>query len=157
MAEVAVAMLVVSVMLVAALNTVGAARLSQSRTADRLRATLLAEDLMTEILQQAYREEGEPDLGALPWLTPRVRVTMNDVDDYDGWTSTPPCYRDGSPIPDAAGWTRAVEVVCVDPDDFMTVSVLDTGVKRITVTVSYEGRRLVEVVSIRTEQWGVIE
>ena len=51
---------VTSIMLVAAIHSVGVARLSQHNVADRNAALLLANDLLSEILQQDYCD---PDYG----------------------------------------------------------------------------------------------
>ncbi|OHB74408.1 MAG: hypothetical protein A2Z25_19770 [Planctomycetes bacterium RBG_16_55_9] len=56
--EAVMSMLIVGTMLVAALSTVGASRLSQYKTSRSHCGRLLAESLMAEILRQDYQEPG---------------------------------------------------------------------------------------------------
>jgi len=152
MVESVVAMVVVTVMLVATLNTVGAARTGERRMGDRSRGVLLAQQLMSEILRQSYEEpedvpgfgrEASEDFGG-------GRARYDDVDDYDGWTAMPPEYKDGTEIPNLTAWERTVSVVWADLNDLTQQSVSATGVKRITVTVLRNGVPTAELVAIRT-------
>ncbi len=60
MIEVAVSMVIVSVILLTAMNMVGAAGQSTRSMTDRGTGHLLAEQLMAEILAQAYEDPDEP-------------------------------------------------------------------------------------------------
>jgi len=154
LAEAVVSMLIVSVMLVAALNTVGASRTTQKKTADRSRGFLLAENLMSEVLQQAYED---PDLapGSFGLEGAEVgdgsRSLWDDVDDYDGWSASPPQQKDGTELGEFKGWTRSVEVRWVNPAELATLSGTDTGVKRVVVTVTDGATVVVSLVAIRTD------
>ncbi|HVT79556.1 MAG TPA: hypothetical protein VHM90_02775, partial [Phycisphaerae bacterium] len=59
-----------------------------------------------------------------------------DVDDFNGWSESPPQDRAGNPMQDLAGWSRSVRVDFVSIANPTTVSATDAGLKRITVTVS---------------------
>jgi type II secretory pathway pseudopilin PulG len=74
MIEAAISMIVVALMLVAALNLVGASRLSQHRVALIGHGRLLAEHLMAELLRQDYHAL---DAG-----------TVEELDGPGGWTRT---------------------------------------------------------------------
>lgn len=153
--EAAVCFLIVGLMLVAALNTVGASRRTQYVTSSRSRGELLAEGLMAEILHQAY-EEPPPDppvFGVDAGEGAASRANWDDVDDYHGWSASPPQNKDGTVMADLAGWTRSVEVVWVNPDDLKQASAVPTGVKRITVTVRCDSLVLAARVAVRTEAW----
>lgn len=151
MVESVVAMVVVAVMLVAALNTVGAARTGERKMSDRARGMLLAQALMTEILQQDYEEpDDNPGFGRESSESSADRAGYDDVDDYDGWTSMPPEYKDGTEIPNLTEWERTVSVVWADLNDLTQQCVSATGVKRITVTVLRNGVPTAELVAIRT-------
>jgi hypothetical protein len=81
-----------------------------------------------------------------------TRLDFDDVDDYDGWTASPPQEKDGTELTEYAGWTRNVTVEFVDafaPGGSATVS--DTGAKRITVTVTDPRGAETTVVSVRTK------
>lgn len=151
--ESVVAMAIVGVMLVAALNTVGASQVAQKKLGDRARATLLAQDLMSEILQQAY-EDPDGAAGSFGLGSDEVgagnRALWEDVDDYNGWSAAPPQCKDGTVIPGFDGWRRIVEVKWVRTADHTIVDNTDTGVKRITVTVLYQDAPLAKLVALRT-------
>jgi MSHA pilin protein MshD len=153
LAEAVISIIIVSVMLVAALNTVSATRTTEKKIGDRSRGLLLAEDLMAEILQQAYEDPGLPP-GSFGLGGDEVgdgsRNLWEDVDDYDGWSASPPQQKDGTELDDFDGWTRSVEVVWVNPLDLCQVSVTDTGVKRVTVTVTDGDAVVIPLVAVRT-------
>jgi MSHA pilin protein MshD len=151
--EAALSTVVVGVMLVAALQTVGAARIAQCRNADRVRGAELASDLMAEITAQAYEDPALPtgSFGlALSKAAGGTRSKFNDVDDYDGWTESPPQQKSGAVIPGFTGWTRAVRVRWVVPANPSATSLTDTGAKLITVTVSRNGVTVMRLSSIRS-------
>lgn len=152
--EVAVSILIVGGLLVAALNTLGASRMSQLRTADDEHAHMLAQQLIAEIIAQPYEDPDvqtsslglEEDVSAQP----TARTLYDDVDDYAGWSSSPPCYKDGSAIEGLSDWQRAAEVVWVSSDDLETPVSTETGIKRIGVTVKRGEVILAELTTLRT-------
>ena len=73
------------------------------------------------------REAGEP-------ATPRT--AWDDVDDYDGLSESPPKTKDGVALPGATGWTWAVTVKFALAAAPGTDSLTETGLKRMTVTVT---------------------
>jgi hypothetical protein len=151
--EVSVSILLVGLLLVASLTTVRAATHGQFFNGEKVRAVLLARDLMAEILKQSYREPDQPpDFGPEPSETAGgTRNNFDDVDDYHGWNEAPPARRDGTPLANLAAWQRSVIVQYVDPDDFTLVVASDQGVKRITVTVNRAGTTMASIVMIATQ------
>lgn len=141
--EVTTSTLIVGVMLVAAMNTVGTSARSQRSNSDEGRGSLLASDLMTEILTLPYTDPSGsgvmgPETGE---TTGGTRTAFDDVDDYHNWTATPPQDKQGTAIPNTAGWTQSVQVVLVNPNDLTSTSYGSlVPVKRITVTVSKSSR-----------------
>jgi hypothetical protein len=75
------------------------------------------------------------------------------VDDYDGWSASPPQLADGTTMPDLAGWTRSVHVTRADPLDVSQASGAESGIKRITVQVTHLGAPAAELTAIRTAAW----
>ena len=151
LAEVLVSLLVVSTMLVAALNMVGDATIGQQKTSDRGRGQLLAQDLMIEILAQSYEEPVDPPtFGREATESDVSRANYDDVDDYDGWDASPPEQKDDTEIPDLNGWRRSVTVEYLDPNDLTAVAGNDLGIKRITVTVKRGDVVAVSMVAVRT-------
>ncbi len=171
--EAVVSITVVGVMLVAALETVRATAQGRAVQADTRERETLANRLMMEILQLPYAEpmwetltfqrggttytSSEP----LPWNAPSfgresdeldgTRVGFDDVDDYDGWTESPPKSRDGTPLPDKTGWQWSVSVTYVDLATLTPSGGVDTGIKRITVTVTDDRGAQSSLVAMRTK------
>ncbi len=151
LAESLVSMLIIAGLLVVALNTVGDATVGRQNIGDRSRGQLLAQDLMVEILAQAYEEPVDvPFFGPEAPETSTSRADYDDVDDYDRWEASPPQKKDGTEIPDSTGWRRKVTVEYTDPDNLVAKMVSDTGVKRITVTVEHNDIVVASMVAIRT-------
>ncbi len=149
--ETVVSMLIVGTMLVAALNTVGASRLSQYKTSRGNCGQLLAESLMAEILRQDYLDlDGAPVFGLESGEAGAIRADFDDVDDYHGFSSSPPTSKDGTAISALAGWQRSVIVEWVDPMDVTRVQGSETNAKRITVTVSCDDMQLASLAAIKT-------
>lgn len=159
MVEVAFATVIVSVILLTALNMVGATGAGLRSITDRATGNLLAQQLMAEILQQDYED---PDAAPGSFGTEgieavtRDRSYFDDVDDYDRWSSSPPKSKDGSVISGYLGWQRRVDVAWVDPIDTGQILLSDTGVKRAVITVTRNAVKVAELQAIRT-QTGYIE
>ncbi len=164
--EMVISIALVGVMLVAALNTVGAAKLGQRALYGRLSGRQLAEDLMVEILQQDYADAASLYMiaGGI-FDTGFVTVTMgpepgedasgnrsafDDLDDYNGWSASPPQEKDGTVMGWLAEWQRSVVVNCVQSGDLSALSPDEVGARRITVTVSRDGIPVAELVALRT-------
>lgn len=152
--EVTISVVIVSVMMVAALTTVSSVMRARQVGQNGQVARTLAEMLMAEIMSKEYQdpetvgksfglETGEAATGN--------RSLFDDVDDYDGWSASPPQWPDGVVIPSRQDWTRSVDVVCISPGDLnMELPTgWDFGLKRITVTVSYNGEEMVTLMAIR--------
>ena len=149
--EAFVSVVIVAGMLVAALSAVGASRLSQQRTSEYSRGQLLAESLMAEILQQDYLDPNDtPVFGCESGESTSTRADFDDVDDYDGWSSTPPVAKDGAQLVGLSGWQRSVTVKWVNPADTGEVKSSETNAKRVTVTVSCNNKQVGSLAAIRT-------
>lgn len=149
--ETVICMVITGVMLVAALSAVAASRTGQYKITERQRGELLAQELMAEIVAQGYKEsEEDANLGTDAGETGNVRVNWDDVDDYSKWSAAPPQEKDGTAIPGLEGWERSSEVDWVDPADIEDIVVAETGVKRITVTVSHNGTPVATLTALRT-------
>lgn len=82
--------------------------------------------------------------------TTNDRSDFDDVDDYDGWSSTPPQLKGGTPLDQFAGYGRSVVVEYVNPGNPNQTIPSDGGIKRITVTVTYAGGKSTTLEAIRT-------
>ncbi|MEN0019407.1 MAG: hypothetical protein AAF747_00830 [Planctomycetota bacterium] len=144
MVEAVMAVLLVGVTLVAALDALGSSRRSQLSIDQRGRGQALAEQLMAEVRAKAYADpERDPAAGAMhrtglgPDSGETGRSQWDDVDDFDTFFETPPRNADGSAILGADDWQRLVTVKLVDPDD-------------VSSRVDYdEGSKIIEVLAIR--------
>ena len=148
--EAVLSLVVIAAMLVAALTTVGAARLSQQKTSDASRAQRLAEDLMAEILIRPYADPDQsPTFGPEASESTTTRNDFDDADDYNGWSASPPQTKDGSAIPNLTGWSRSVTVEWVEPMDVSQVKAFETNTKRITVTAKHGSIPRAVLVAVR--------
>lgn len=152
--EVAMSSLLVGVLLVAALNTVGARLRHQLLLSERHQAMLLAEQLTSEVLTCDYEDpDGAPVFGPEPSESGSGRELFDDVDDYHGWDAAPPEDRDGTPIANLSDWRRTIDVEYVEANDLTAASISDEGFKRITVEVFRNGKSLAKQVSLRSRAW----
>jgi PKD repeat protein len=148
--EVTVAVVIVGVMCVAALRAVSMGRKLQKTTSDRARGEQLAIDLTNEILAQNYQtaifglESGKSNAN---------RSQFTDVDDYNGWTESPAQDRSGNALAGTTGFTRSVTVQWADPTTWAATSTANTGLKLITVTVTYNGAKMATITAYRSIAW----
>ena len=105
-------------------------------------ALTYADALLEEIVSKEFED---PDGSAGSFGTEEGgRSSYDDVDDYDGWSQSPPTRLDGTALDDYAGFTRSVEVHNVtdsDPDPTSPESDGSTELKRIRVRVTWTGGR----------------
>jgi hypothetical protein len=152
MVEVVASTMIVGLMAVAALNGLGAATRSAMSTGDRAVAHGLADELMAEILQAAYRDpQGGTVFGREAGEPVGPRAAFDDVDDYDGWNRSPPQYQDGTVMPARADWRHRVQISYVDPENPSLAIGSDQGVKRIHVAIEYRGQVLAEQTAVRAD------
>ncbi|MFC1498741.1 type II secretion system protein [Verrucomicrobiota bacterium] len=98
-------------------------------------ATLLADDLAYEIRSKIY-EEPTNSFGA---EESSPRSNFDDVDDYDGWSESPPRTIEGTAMTDYNGFTRSVIIMNVltnNLDPAVPEPDGSTSFKRIEVVVS---------------------
>lgn len=172
--EVGVCVVIVGVMLAAAMQTLATSSVGQYKIAERARGTELAHALMNEVLQQAYSEpsgSGSPPGPTPPTPPPappagpptppgpaglgaeagEVRATFDDVDDYNGLVENGPKTKDGiARLGAGATWKRTVAVTWVNPLTLADMSPqVESGLKRITVTVSHNGVPVTTLVAMK--------
>lgn len=150
--EVTISTLIIGLLLLAALKSSGQMLRSRAATSDPLRGELLARELLTEILNAAYKEPSAPVFGPESGEATGNRSLFDDVDDWHGWTASPPRQKNGAVIPSFTGWQRSVTVQLVNVANPATLSNTDQGVKRITVTVRKNGTVVAQEVSLRSDK-----
>lgn len=141
MVELVVATLLVGVLMSASLTAAGQSLLGQRKRSDRIIGQHLAHSLLQEVLDEEYEE---PDgsltlLGVDSLETVGLRSSYDDVDDYDGYSESPPKAADGSTLSGYTGWSRTVQVDWLDATTLNPTGSTNTGVKRVRVTVAIGG------------------
>ena len=114
----------------------------------------LASDLVAEIIATAYEDPNDdPGFGPEGVEGAGPRSGFDDVDDYNGWSSQPPKYRDGTTIPNREDWRRQVTVQFVQPNspNLPTVGSADEAPSESTVVVQYHDQDIAEQSVIRTD------
>ena len=154
MIESIMAILIISVMYVAALNTIGASRVSEAVIADQRRGHQLAQQLLSEIVMLPYVDPNG-DSGTLGVNGSEGaagnRSNFDDVDDYNQWTEGPPQSKSGAVMSDLDEWKRTVDVTWIDPDDLARTRTEETSLKRITVTVKHRSKVVAILQAIRAK------
>lgn len=151
--EVTISTLIIGLLLLAAMKSSGQMLRSRAATSDPLRGELLARELLTEILNVAYKDVTSPVFGPEFGEVNGNRSLFDDVDDWNGWRASPPRQKDGTVISSFTGWQRDVTVQLVNVTNPATPSNTDQGVKRITVTVRKNGMVVAQEVSLRSDKY----
>ena len=163
--EVMISTLLVGVVLVAAMKTVGAVFRTRQVNAQLGVGKVLAEQLMSEILQARYEDPeetvvplGDPSnpLGIETDETNTTRADFDDVDDYEQWSGVPPEDKDGAPLAGYENYERTVQVTHVQPDSGNTATNTETGLKRISVTVTEPSGDEIVCTALRS-RFGAVE
>ena len=150
--EVVASTMIVAMLAVATLNGLGAATRSADSIGNRAIAAGLADELLSEIVQQPYSDpNGSAVFGRENGESASPRSAFDDVDDYDSWTASPPQYRDGTTIPNRTNWRQLVFITRVTPANPTVTSATDQGAKRIRVKIEYKDQILVDQSAIRTD------
>lgn len=154
--EVIISTMLTGVVMLAALNSLGAASRASLSSSQRAQATALASDLMNEVMGQAYLDpDGSPTFGPETGESTATRADFDDIDDYAGWNASPPQDIAGNDSPMGSDWRREVAVVHANPDDTRTAldDTDDQGVKRIKITIKHKGDAVIKLFSAATPAW----
>jgi hypothetical protein len=143
---------IVSVLILMSLSSMGSIAKGRQVVTQGYQGTMLAEQLMTEVCQNRYIDPNNGTAlapAANEKSTPASRNLFVGVGNYNGWSESPPQYKNGTTIPNFTSWTRAVAVAYITPST-MAVSATDTGVMRITVTVTDPRGSVTTLVGLRS-------
>lgn len=149
MLEATAATIIVGLSMVASMRAVRSSITAQRRAAEVEKAAYLASAMIAEIKELAYQNPTTP-VSFGPESGETGRNTFNDVDDYNGWTESPPQNPDGTVLPDLSAWTRKVTVAWVAPTNVTQTSLVETGAKLITVSVLHNNIVRATRVGVRT-------
>ncbi|EMI22063.1 PKD domain protein [Rhodopirellula maiorica SM1] len=151
-----ISVMLVGILMVGALQTIGASKRREMATLDRLLGQQLAGAMMNEILLQAYRE---PETGEASTFGPESgestdnRSRFDDVDDFHDWSASPPQDRSGETISGFDQWSREVRVVWADAETLSETTATHTGLKKIIVSVSQNAEVVSTLVGYRSIGW----
>ena len=138
--EIVIAIMVVSIGLTATMRLVPL--LLQSAAASRHIAVCerLGFDMLAELDLLPFEDPESGGFGLEAGESSATRTLFDDIDDYHGYSETPPSTKNGSAIDGASGYTRSVLVRNVNPADYTEFRTDGTtDAKLITVTVSRGG------------------
>ncbi|MBV8781637.1 MAG: prepilin-type N-terminal cleavage/methylation domain-containing protein [Phycisphaerae bacterium] len=149
--EATLSVLIVSILMVAAMAAADVAITTQSRTGDRAAGRWLAAGLMTDVLSLAYQDPNYPTttLGIDPGESANNKATFDDVDDFNGWSESPPQDKGGNVIPRFTNWKRTVTVQWCSATAPSTISGSETGCKLITVQVFHNNVMMATRVALK--------
>jgi MSHA pilin protein MshD len=149
--EAAISVILVATLLVGAVGVMGSVARARQLQNARSRRIALAQALMAEIVQAHYVDpDVSGNFGTEFGEWGGTRTDFDDVDDYDGWSASPPEAKGGTALTGYEGWTRQVAVHYVrsaPPDDTVAG---DLGLKRITVSVTDDLGKKTTLVSLRS-------
>ncbi|MEO1584643.1 MAG: hypothetical protein AAFR96_08735 [Planctomycetota bacterium] len=111
---------------------------------------VVAEDLRSASAIEEATNEIAKELGVTAEELVTTRLLFDEVVDYAGYTSAPPRFADGTPIPGTDGWTRSVEITEVSPAYIEGEAAADTGVYRVRVEATKAGRIAGEIIFYRS-------
>mgnify|MGYP002624844981 CR=1 FL=1 len=150
--ETTIAVLLLGLTLVAALQSVGATAKSQIIHKRRAQAVALADALLAEIAQLPYEDptDGGASIGLDTGESAGDRTTFDDIDDYEGWSGDPPVDADGNAIDGASAFRREVKVKWKSLTNPNANSAGDQGLKEIEVKVYVNNDLMVSLTALRS-------
>jgi type II secretory pathway pseudopilin PulG len=152
MIEAAMSVGIVGVLLACSMTVMGSIARQRMLQAERRAAFELDEQLLGEVLSQYFQDPAGSSFGP---SAGQPRATFNSVDEYNGYTESPPALRSGATLSDYTGWTRSVAVAYADPTTpGNTLS--SSTLKRVTVTVTAPSGKQYSLTGLRS-QYGVNE
>ncbi len=149
--EAMISIVVVAVMLTTAVGMVGSAAKMRKIQAGQMRAPAVATALMTEVLAARYQDTDKPtNWGTESGENGSTRENYDDIDDYDGWTSVPPKYKNGQALPGCTGWKENIKVYRASLSDPSATFGSETGLRRICVTITDDRGAVTTLTALRT-------
>jgi type II secretory pathway pseudopilin PulG len=146
--EAALSVAIIGILLVASTATFGSiARMRKVQIESRL-AHEIGTQLMNEVMQCSFQQSGTgatwgPSAG-------QQRSTFTVVDDYDGYSASPPLAQSGTALSGYTGWTESVAVAYADPTTLTTGSTATT-LKEITVKITAPSGKAYTLLGLRSK------
>ena len=156
LAETVISTLLIGFVLVSTLQIVAPITRSGTIQADRLIAADLASELTDEISTKLWTSPILDDPESMGPDAGETRPTYDDIDDYHGWSASPPKFSIGSSYTHLTGWKRSAKVTHATIDNPSVDSAKATGLKRVVVTVSKNNVVLAQVTSLHSSAADVL-
>ncbi|MEM9372421.1 MAG: hypothetical protein AAGA55_02155 [Planctomycetota bacterium] len=138
MMEAVIGTLLVGGVLAGTLGVVGPTARSSRLAGDVVIASYLAAEMLAEIEAQAFEDPDSADraFGPEPGESGGNRSRFDDVDDYLAWSSAPQSTAGALTAGLSDGWLVSVGVVYANAGNPNADAAADTGIKRVTVSVT---------------------
>lgn len=151
--ETTLATLLVSMTLVASLNSLAFVLTTTGRDAQTLQASQIAQAVFAEIASRPFFDPTNtsasigPDAGESS-----ERATWDDCDDYHNWSTAAitDCY--GHVLPGSNGWTLQVKVIYVEPSNVVNQVGSSSGFKRIELVLISPSARQFKYYALRAQR-----
>ena len=142
--EVIVSTLLVGLLLTASLLSVGSAARTTTAATETCDAMYLAQQLLEEISILPYEDPNQTPVFGMESgenSSPAARTQADDIDDFAGWSESPPKDRNGNNLPNYSGWSRTVNVIPVAGSSDRTIEVTVNAPKgRSTTLKAYRAK-----------------
>lgn len=122
--EVVVSIVLVSTIMLVSLTASANLMRNQAESRNTNNARQLGTQILDEITALDFRDRVDPTFGIESGESTGNRTTMDDVDDYHGYSESTPTHRDGTAIDEFDGWSYSVQIVPANAD---TNGVTTTG------------------------------
>ena len=143
--EAAISVAIVGILVASSMTAMGQIAKARIVQAEQRAAYELNHQLMIEILSQYFVDPG----------TNTTRATFNGVNDYNGYTESPPTRKDGTVLTDYSSWKRSVTVAYVDPNNPAS-TLSNSTLESITVTATAPSGKKYTLSGLRS-QYGQYE
>ena len=139
MIEIAVATAVISLGVAALMVGVGSATRINAAGRHVTQAVLIAQELRERTVRLPFfdPELAEPG-GSLGLETGEPSDTVDDVDDLNGRTFSPPRNAVGEVLSELPDWSESITVAWADPNDLTQTSATATDVLLVTVDITHQ-------------------
>jgi hypothetical protein len=158
MVEVLFASAIVGGMVVASLDAAAMVFRARRLNANGTTGPALAQELLDEAMSMPYEDPQTPGgpIGPESGETGSTRAAFDDVDDYHNWNSNHANAMSGAGIAGYSNWRYQVQVTRAQLANPALNSASDTGLKRITVTVTSPGGSIYTATGLRARH-GALE
>ncbi|RNC81340.1 MAG: prepilin-type N-terminal cleavage/methylation domain-containing protein [Phycisphaera sp.] len=173
MVEIVLATAIVGGLAAAAMSLAASSAGQKARAANLARGRMLCRSLAEEIATRPVADwsSGALDISigdgsfALKADSTAVRAVKGagkrssfvTIDEYDGYSESPPTDEDGNVLAGYTGWTRGVEIEVVRLGDPDLVQASETGLRKITVKVQYGDEQIAQTTFLRSSEWERIQ